>query len=49
MSRSAMFAVIGVLVVAVVVLAGYLIYQETHKPALSSAVDKGGVQVQGNG
>ena len=49
MGRNGLYTLIGVLVVVVVGLAAYLIYQETHKPALSITVDKGGIQVQGNG
>lgn len=49
MGRNGLYAVIAVLVVAVIGLGGYLMYQETHKPALAITVDKGGIQVQGNG
>jgi len=49
MGRNGLYAVIAVLVVAVVGLGGYFIYQETHKPALAITVDKSGIQVQGNG
>ena len=49
MGRNGLYTVIAILVVAVISLGGYLIYQETHKPALAITVDKGGIQVQGNG
>ena len=49
MGRNGLYAVIAVLVVAVVGLGGYFIYQETHKPALAITVDKSGIQVQSNG
>jgi hypothetical protein len=49
MGRSGLYAVIAVLVVAVIGLGAYLVYQETHKPALAITVDKSGIQVQGNG
>jgi len=40
---------IGVLVIAVVALGGYLIYDQSQKPQLSIEVGKGGIEVKGNG
>ena len=49
MNRSGLYALIGVLVIVVVALGGYLIYDQTQKPQLTISVDKNGLQVNGNG
>ena len=49
MSRNGLYGLIGVLVVVVVALGGYLIYQQNQQPQLQIQVDKNGIQVNGNG
>lgn len=49
MSRSMLYAVIGVLIALVVGFGIYFIYLETQKPALEIKVDGSGISVQGNG
>jgi hypothetical protein len=49
MSRNGLYALIGALAVVVVVIGGYLIYDQTQKPRLEIKVDKSGIQVNGNG
>ena len=49
MTRSGLYTLIGVLVIAVVALGGYLIYDQSQKPQLTIQVDKSGIQVNGNG
>ncbi len=49
MSRNGLYGLIGVLVVVVVALAGYLLYEQSQKPQLQIQVDKNGIQVNGNG
>ena len=49
MNRNTLYTVIGVLVIAVVALGGYLIYDQQQKPQLTIQVDKSGIQVNGNG
>jgi hypothetical protein len=49
MSRSGLYTLIGVLVIAVVALGGYLIYDQSQKPKLAITLDQSGIQVQGNG
>ncbi len=49
MSRSGLYTLIGVLVIAVVALGGYLIYDQSQKPKLEIRLDQSGIQVQGNG
>lgn len=49
MNRNGLFVVAGVLAVIVVVLAGYIIYDQSQKPSLEIRVDNGGIKVNGNG
>ena len=49
MSRNGLYGLIGVLVVVVVALGGYLLYEQSQKPQLQIQVDKNGIQVNGNG
>jgi hypothetical protein len=48
MSRNGLYAVLGVLIAAVVILGVYL-YNEQQKPALEVRVDEGGLTIEGNG
>ncbi|MET3927023.1 hypothetical protein [Devosia sp. 2618] len=48
MSRNGLYAVLAILLVAVVGFAIYT-YQEKQKPALEVRIDGGGVQINGNG
>lgn len=49
MSRNGLYTLVGLLVVVAVALGGYLIYDQTQKPQLEIKIDKGGIQVNGNG
>jgi hypothetical protein len=49
MSRNSLYTLIGVLLIAVVALGGYLIYDQSQKPKLEIKLDQSGIQVQGNG
>jgi hypothetical protein len=49
MSRNGLYTLIGVLVLAVVALGGYLVYEQSQKPKLEIKLDQSGIQVQGNG
>lgn len=49
MSRNGLYTLIAVLVIVVVAVGGYLIYQQSQKPQLTIQVDKNGIQVNGNG
>jgi hypothetical protein len=49
MGRNGLYSLIGVLAIAVVVLGGYLLYQQSQRPALEIKVDSSGIEVKGNG
>ena len=49
MSRNGLYALIGILVIIVVALGGYMLYQQSQKPSLEIKVDSNGIQVNGNG
>jgi len=49
MSRSGLYTLVGVLVIIIVALGGYMLYQQSQKPQLAITVDKSGIQVNGNG
>ena len=49
MSRNGLYLLVGVLIVAVIGLGGYLIYQQQTQPSLAIKVDENGIQVNGNG
>ena len=49
MSRNGLFALVGLLVVVVIVLGGYILYDQSQKPSLEIKVDESGIKVNGNG
>ncbi|MDO8358921.1 MAG: hypothetical protein Q7T08_02635 [Devosia sp.] len=49
MSKNGLYTLIGVLAIVVAALVGYMIYDQSQKPQLEIRVDKGGIQVNGNG
>jgi hypothetical protein len=49
MNRNGLLALAGVLAVVVVALVGYIIYEQSQSPRLEIRVDKGGIEVNGNG
>jgi hypothetical protein len=49
MSLNGLYALAGALVVVVVALAGYIAYERSQQPQLEIRVDKGGIEVNGNG
>jgi hypothetical protein len=49
MSRNGLYALIGVLLIVVVALAGYMIYEQSREPRLEIKLDQSGIQVNGNG
>jgi hypothetical protein len=49
MSRNGLYLLISLLIVAVVGLGGYLIYQQQTQPSLAIKVDENGIVVNGNG
>ena len=49
MSRNSLYALIGVLAVAVVAFGIYYFYQEQQKPALEIKVNEQGISIDGNG
>jgi hypothetical protein len=49
MSRNGLYALIGMLMLIVVGLVGYMIYQQSQEPSLEIRLDSNGVQVTGNG
>lgn len=49
MSRNGLYALIGMLLLIVVGLVGYMIYQQSQEPSLEIRLDSNGVQVTGNG
>jgi predicted negative regulator of RcsB-dependent stress response len=49
MNRNSLYTLVGVLVIAVAALIGYLVYEQSQKPQLQITVDKSGIQVNGNG
>ena len=49
MTRNSLYGLIGLLLIAIVALGGYLVYQQNQKPGLAITVDKSGIQVNGNG
>lgn len=49
MSKNGLYTLLGVLAIVVVALVGYVIYDQSQKPQLEIRVDKGGIQVNGNG
>jgi hypothetical protein len=49
MSRNGLYALIGLLVIIVIALGGYMLYQQSQKPSLEVRVDSNGIHVNGNG
>lgn len=49
MSRNGLYALIGILMVIVIALGGYMFYQQSQQPSLEIKVDSNGIQVNGNG
>ena len=49
MNRNGLYALVGLLAIVVIALVGYLVYDQSQKPHLAITVDKGGIQVNGNG
>ncbi len=49
MSRSGLYALVGILALIIVALAGYMLYQQSQEPSLEIKVDSNGIQVNGNG
>ena len=49
MSKNGLYALVGALVVVIVALGGYMLYDQSQKPHLEINVGKGGIQVNGNG
>ncbi len=49
MSRNNLYALVGVLTAALLLLAGYLVYQQSQQPHLEISVGKGGIEVSGHG
>ena len=49
MSRNTLYALIGVLAVAVVAFGIYYFYQEQQKPGLEIKVNEQGISIDGNG
>ncbi len=49
MTRNGLYTLIGILVVVVVALGGYMLYQQSQQPSLQVTVDSNGIQVDGNG
>jgi hypothetical protein len=48
-SRNGLYALIGLLVLIVVGLGGYMLYQHSQQPSLEIKVDSNGIRVNGNG
>ncbi len=48
MSRSGLYALIGMLVIIIVALGGYMLYQQSQEPSLEIKVDSNGIRVNGN-
>ena len=49
MSRNGLYALIGALLIVVIGLVGYMVYQQSREPALEIKLDSNGLQVTGNG
>jgi hypothetical protein len=49
MTRNQLYSLVGILVLVVVLLGGYLIYQQANEPALEFRIDGNGIRVEGNG
>ena len=49
LSRNGLYTLVGVLIVVVIAIGGYLLYEQSQKPKLEIKVDGNGIQVNGNG
>jgi hypothetical protein len=49
MNRSSLYAVIAVLVIGIVAIGGYMLYQQSQQPKLEIQVDGNGIRIDGNG
>jgi hypothetical protein len=49
MSRNGLYVLIGLLMLIVAGLVGYMLYQQSQEPSLEIKVDNNGIQVTGNG
>jgi hypothetical protein len=49
MGRNGLYTLIGVLVIVVAALGGYLLYQQSQRPTLEIKLGSNGLQVNGNG
>jgi hypothetical protein len=49
LSRNGLYALIGLLVIIVIAMGGYMLYEQSQQPALEIAVSGNGIEVQGNG
>jgi hypothetical protein len=49
MTRTSLYAVIGVLAAIAIALGIYIAYQQSQQPSLQIKVDKSGISVDGNG
>ena len=48
MTRSSLYFVLAILAVALVGLAGYVVYQQNQQPSLEIKVDGNGIKIDGN-
>ena len=44
-----LYVLIGILALIVIVMGGYMLYQQSQQPSLEIKVDRNGIQVNGNG
>jgi hypothetical protein len=49
MSRNSLYALVGILTVAVVAFGAYFLYLESQKPSLEIKVNEQGISIDGNG
>ncbi|MEQ1769682.1 MAG: hypothetical protein ABL879_07550 [Devosia sp.] len=49
MTRNQLYVLVGILVLIVAALGGYLLYQQANQPSLEIRADGGGIKVSGNG
>jgi hypothetical protein len=49
MTRNGLYGLVGALALIVVILVGYMIYQQQNQPKLEIRLDGDGLQVNGNG